>query len=123
MHIPANINEELLNVARVAAALGALVLVGRYFFRRPSRPPTAPGKPPPKPAATVKPPASTPWGRAATPNRPELAALEAQLRLAILSASAREGLIADAMKKTGNDRAAAIRKVLEDLPRENERWS
>jgi hypothetical protein len=50
-------------------------------------------------------------------------ALEGHLRTAILSADARERLIADAMRSTGGSRTAAIRKVLSDLHGDDKRWS
>jgi hypothetical protein len=54
---------------------------------------------------------------------PQLSALEGHLRSAILNPQARERLIKDAMRTTGSDRTAAIRKVLSDLHAENNRWS
>jgi hypothetical protein len=54
---------------------------------------------------------------------PELSALEAQLRNAIFDAHARERLVKDALRHTGGDRTAAIRRVLSDLHAENNRWS
>lgn len=53
----------------------------------------------------------------------EGALLEGHLRTAVFDAGARERLIADAMRSTGGDRAAAIRKVLRDLETEDRRWS
>jgi hypothetical protein len=50
-------------------------------------------------------------------------ALESRLRVAILSGDARERLIKDALTTTGGNREAAIRKVLDDLHAENNRWS
>jgi DNA-binding TFAR19-related protein (PDSD5 family) len=54
---------------------------------------------------------------------PQFAALEGQLRRAILSPDARERLVQNALRTTNGDRAAAIRKVLSDLFADNERWS
>lgn len=51
------------------------------------------------------------------------ARLEAAFRSAILSSHARESLLQDALRKTNGDRTAAIRKVLDDLHMENNRWS
>jgi hypothetical protein len=48
--------------------------------------------------------------------------LERHLRNAILSESARERLVKDAMRTDGSSRAAAIKKVLRDLGDENKRW-
>jgi hypothetical protein len=45
------------------------------------------------------------------------------LRNAVLNANARERLVKDAMRATGGDRTAAIRKVLRDLYEEDKRWS
>jgi hypothetical protein len=45
------------------------------------------------------------------------------LRNAILNANARERLVKDAMRATGGDRSAAIRKVLRDLHEADKRWS
>ena len=49
--------------------------------------------------------------------------LEAELRLAIFSPDARERLVQHALQITKGDRAAALRKVLDDLHAENNRWS
>jgi len=46
-----------------------------------------------------------------------------RLRTAILSPDARERLVKDAMRAIGGDRAAAVRKVLQDLYDEDKRWS
>ena len=54
---------------------------------------------------------------------PRIAALEGHLRNAVLDANARERLVKDAMRATGGDRAAAIRKVLRELYDEDKRWS
>jgi hypothetical protein len=48
--------------------------------------------------------------------------LERQLRITILDHGARERLVAHAMKKTGCGREAAIRRVLDDLYRDNACW-
>lgn len=53
----------------------------------------------------------------------QLALLEGDLRNAIFDPGARERLVKDAIRATGGDRAAAIRKVLSDLEREDKRWS
>ena len=104
MDIPAAINVDVATAARVAVALGSLVLVGRHFLRR-----------------TPKLSSGTQGSRGPMESPSKLAALEAQLRNAILSPGARERLVADAMRRTGNDRVAAIQKVLEDLRRDNMR--
>jgi hypothetical protein len=49
--------------------------------------------------------------------------LERHLSTAIFDPGARERLVADALRHTGGNRAAAIRKVLSDLENENRRWS
>ena len=49
----------------------------------------------------------------------QLALLEGHLRNAIFDPGAQERLVRDAMCSTGGDRAAAIRKVLSDLERED----
>lgn len=49
--------------------------------------------------------------------------LERHLSTAIFDRGARERLVADALRHTGGNRAAAIRKVLSDLENENWRWS
>ena len=66
---------------------------------------------------------SAPDVRPAKGSGPQLSALEGHLRSAILNPQARERLIKDAMRTTGTDRSAAIRKVLSDLHAENNRWS
>ena len=48
--------------------------------------------------------------------------LEAEFRSAILSPEARESLLQDALRKTNGDRVAAMRRVLEELHGDNERW-
>jgi hypothetical protein len=53
----------------------------------------------------------------------QVARLEGHLRNAIFDPGARERLVKDAMRGTGGNRAAAIRKVLSDLEREDKRWS
>ena len=53
----------------------------------------------------------------------QLSGLEGHLRNAVLNAPARERLVADAMRATDGNRAAAIRKVLRDLHDEDKRWS
>lgn len=70
-----------------------------------------------------RPSGSVPDVRRPTSGGPQLAALEAQLRTAILSAGARDRLVQDALKTVNGDRDAAIRKVLNDLADENKRWS
>jgi hypothetical protein len=57
------------------------------------------------------------------PASPQLSALEGHLRNAVIDAGARERLVGDAMRATGGDRVAAIRKVLRDLHEEDKRWS
>jgi len=57
------------------------------------------------------------------PTDSQTAALERHLRTAILSSDSRERLVEDAMRRTGSDRAAAIRKVPQDLHNEDKRWS
>ena len=52
-----------------------------------------------------------------------LASLEGHLRTAILDPNARERLVADTLRRTCGDRAAAVRKVLSDLAAEDKRWS
>ena len=52
----------------------------------------------------------------------QLALLEGRLRTAILDTGARERMVTQAMRSTGGDRAAAIRKVLADLEAEDKRW-
>ena len=69
-----------------------------------------------KPHGTVSP------ARRPTEDRVEIARLEAHLSQAIFSADARRRLVDHAMRTTGGDRAAAIRKVLRDLERDNSRW-
>lgn len=69
-----------------------------------------------------RPSGSVPEVQRATGGAP-LAMLEGHLRQAVLSADARERLIGDALRRTGGDRAAATRKVLNDLNTENNRWS
>ena len=68
-------------------------------------------------------PGSVPNVRRSRGDGPALSALEAQLGNAIFDAGARERLIKDALRHTGGNRAAAIRKVLSDLHAENNRWS
>ena len=68
-------------------------------------------------------PGSVPNVRRSRRDGRALSALEAQLGNAIFDANARERLIRDALRHTGGDRAAAIRKVLNDLHAENNRWS
>lgn len=58
-------------------------------------------------------------GRRTTGSGPQLAALEGHLRNAILDPAARERLIDAAIKKTGGNRAAAIRDVLRAVERDN----
>ena len=53
----------------------------------------------------------------------QLDMLERHLRTAIFDPGARERLVADALRRTGGSRAAAIRKVLSDLETEDRRWS
>jgi hypothetical protein len=60
---------------------------------------------------------------AARPLEASDSALEARFRLAILDKGARESLMQDALRKTGGDRVAAIRRVMDDLHGDNERWS
>lgn len=52
-----------------------------------------------------------------------LSVLEGHLRNAILDRSARERLVNAAMRATGGDRPAAIRRVLDDLHNEDKRFS
>jgi hypothetical protein len=58
-------------------------------------------------------------GRHPTGSGPRLAALEGHLRNAILDPGARERLVDAAIRKTGGDRAAAIREVLRAFERDN----
>ena len=44
-------------------------------------------------------------------------------RNAVLDPVTRERLVQDAMSTTGCDRAAAVRRVLDDLHADNRRWS
>lgn len=53
----------------------------------------------------------------------QLSVLEGHLRNAIFDASARDRLVSDAMRATGGDRTAAIRRVLHDLHNEDKRFS
>ncbi|HUB15561.1 MAG TPA: hypothetical protein VMB34_26665 [Acetobacteraceae bacterium] len=80
---------------------------------------TSPAPPPPVRRAGGSVP---PTSRRASPDT-HLAALERHLRTAILSPDARERLVKDVMRSTGRDRAAAIRRVLDDLHAEDKRWS
>jgi hypothetical protein len=66
---------------------------------------------------------SVPATNRSSPNCPSLATLEGHLRNAIISGDARERLVKHAMRTTGGDRAAAIRKVLNDLHAEDRRFS
>jgi hypothetical protein len=66
---------------------------------------------------------SVPEVRRPASGGPDFAALEGQLRAAILSADARERLVQHALQTVNGDRAAAIRKVLNDLSSDNKRWS
>jgi hypothetical protein len=52
----------------------------------------------------------------------QAALLEGHLRTAILDPGARERMVAQAMRSTGGDRVAAIRKVLADIEAEDKRW-
>ena len=49
--------------------------------------------------------------------------LEAKFRSAILDERARGSLLQDALRKTNGNRTAAMRRVLEELHGDNERWS
>jgi len=59
-------------------------------------------------------------GRGSRPG--EMARLEGHLRQAVLDPAARERLVRDAMRVTGGDRMAALRKVLADIERDNDRY-
>ncbi len=117
--------------AGVGLAACALALVGRTLLRQRSRA---------RPIANETPfnalierrsqgserqrrPGSVPDFHRPASGGPQISALESQLRNAIFSADARERLVKDALRRTGGDRAAAIRKVLDDLHTENNRWS
>jgi len=52
-----------------------------------------------------------------------LIAFERHLQTAILGPNARTRLVSDAIKVTGGDRVASIRKVPRDLEEEDRRWS
>jgi hypothetical protein len=118
----------------IGLALCAVALMGMMLMlrMRDSRSPAHAGSPasgqPPQAATPARPRATAPVTRSVPlvrrPATSALAsALEGHLRNAILNADARERLVKDAMRHTGGDRAAAVRKVLEDLHSENKRWS
>jgi hypothetical protein len=95
--------------AGIGLAAFALALVGWAFLKRRSQ-------------ARLLPPRSN-VAKSSRRVSPEEAQLEAQLRNAIFRAESREALIKDAMRSTSGNRAAAIRKVLNDLHADNNRWS
>lgn len=68
-----------------------------------------------------RPPAAAEVPRRAQPTA-ELSRLESLLRRTILDPGARDRLVADAMQRTGGNRESAIRRVLEDLDKDNGHW-
>ena len=121
----------LVKYAAIGLAGCGLVFVGWFFGRRSGRRQMS-GKDLQR-AATER---SSPWSGPPAPKRPltgsvphvdrpsgQLAMLERHLSTAIFDTGARERLVADALRHTGGNRAAAIRKVLSDLENENRRWS
>lgn len=115
----------------IGLATTAVILIGLLLLRRratigiPMRVaspiPASQQAAPPRPRAQIPATRSVPTvKRAASASN---SALERHLRTAILSPDARERLLRDAMRKTGGDRNAAIRKVLDDLHAEDRRLS
>jgi hypothetical protein len=111
---------------------GCLIgLVGGYLLRRKSAAQAIDGEALLKSFLDRRPPGPTlqspskaiPRARPSAAGEPALSKLEGLLRTAILSPEARERLVTDAMRHYGGDRAAAIRRVLNDLHAENNRWS
>lgn len=112
-----------LNYIVVFLAVFGLLSVGPFFRRRFGvRKMPGKGPSPPLGSALPKQPGT---GQVPHVVRPvgQLAALERHLNTAILDPGARERLVSDALRHTGRDRAAAIRKVLTDLETEDRRWS
>jgi hypothetical protein len=117
------------------------VLIGRPFARRKTRARLDPGasvlddrnaslldtiiaRQSPASSGPIRAPArSEPDAYRPVRSGPQLSVLEGHLRNAVLDAPARERLVADAMRATGGNRAAAIGKVLRDLHDEDKRWS
>ena len=102
--------------AQLALALGTLAVVVLSWWRARRR------TPPPRPS----PGAPNPWTVTPPPQQPataspELSRLESLLRRTIPDPGARERLVTDAMQKTGGNREAAIRRVLDDVQRDNGR--
>ena len=122
MHIAAPVGVYFPQTARAALAICTLVVVGLQLFWR-KKPGIRAGQPLPlmrgKPPRVSHPTPASPWGTKSA----QLSELEARLRNAIFDPGARERLVDHAMRTTGGDRAAAIRKVLDDLYREDARWS
>jgi hypothetical protein len=110
--------------AGIGLAALALALVGWAFLKRRSQARLLPPRSNfAKSSRRVSPSGSVPTVSRPSSVSPEEARLEAQLRNAIFRAESREGLIQDAMRSTSGNRAAAIRKVLNDLHADNNRWS
>jgi hypothetical protein len=120
----------------IALTVGVIALAGRQlrrWFSRAQSPTNAAllitivSQQPTRPAH-ARPTQRSPFGSVPATNRPAPggptpSALEGHLRHAIISADARERLVKHAMHTTGGDRAAAIRKVLDDLHAEDRRFS
>jgi hypothetical protein len=107
---------------------GLVVLFGEELWRRRKKradatarwPSSSPASPPAKAVSDTRRLLETAPRGGSTQT---ISRLETELSLAILSPSAREGLVQDALRTTNGHREAALRKVLEDLHADNERWS
>ena len=119
-------------VMKIAIAITVLaVLLTPWLRARRRRPPQwqPPSGPNPRQVTPAPRQPATPTRVTEEPRRtqsvattPQLSRLESLLRLAILDVGARDRLVADAMRKTGGYREAAVQRVLDDLHRDNERW-
>jgi hypothetical protein len=107
---------------------GLVVLFGEDLWRRRKKrayatggwPGTSPASPPAKAVSSKKRPLDKAHRGGVTQT---VSRLETELRLAILSPSARERLVQDALRIANGNREAALRRVLDDLHAENNRWS